>query len=199
MHRCVFQCLIFYDRNWAVKTKCNHFISAYWAIVAWSSVCRNLCVKAHVTVSSWHWKKTVTVFAVFLLPTLGVFLITMSFYLRIRKWLVSNYKAKFNPPWRYQLFPSEIIAIILRPKIPVLLETEPWNGSPPRGHFWSSDFFQSIREFPHTRAVSISFVIKTKDSQKRLSQTHCSNLAYMFLVYYPGHSRMVTEQSTVRR
>lgn len=194
MHNCFFQCLIFCDRNWAVKTKCNHFVSTYWAIVAWSSICRHLCVKAHVTISLWHWKKTIIDFVVFLLPALGVFLITMSLYLWITKWLISKYKVKFNPPWRYQLSPSEIIAIILRPQIPSLLETEPRETT-----FDPVVCYQSIREFPHTRADSISFVIETKNSQRRLSQTHCSNLAYMFLVYYPGHSRMVTEQNTVSR
>lgn len=162
MHHCVFQCLVFYDRNWAIKTKYNHSISTYWAIVAWSSVCRNLYVKAHVTVSLWHWKKTVIVFVVFLLPALVVFLITMSLHLWIRKWLVPKYKVKFNPPWRYQLSPSEIIAIILRPKIPVLLETEAWNGSPPRGHFWSSDLLSEYQRISTHKSRLIFFCDKNQ-------------------------------------
>ena len=65
----IIQCLFLITETGQLRP--NTVILFYWAIVAWSSVGRNLYVKAHVTSSLWLWNKTVIGFAVAFLPVPG--------------------------------------------------------------------------------------------------------------------------------
>lgn len=123
----IIQCLILMTETGQLRP--STVLLFYWAIVAWSSVCRNLCVKAHVTIFLWLWNKTLIGFAVAFLPIPGVLLLTMNSYLWIKRWSVSSCKIKFSAPWKFQLSVSKGIIIFLKLKIPVLPKTKPWDGS----------------------------------------------------------------------